>query len=569
MGRLGGRRDGLRPATPTCCSCTSPTDGADERGGAAGRALAVVQELRRLLGRRRPGPAARAGRRPAARGQERSAGAQLAVLPRPTTRAGRWSGRRQALLRATPIAGDAELGSEFVELIDPLRWPAEGLARHDVREIRTLKARMESERLPRGADPRAHLKLGPRWAGRRGVDRAAAAAAPRATRCPALRTTSHPARRWPRRVDGRPARPTRTPTPSARRGGWPPGCATPRCCGGAARSTGAAQRPARRRRRGPDRRPGAGHAARRWPRTTAGWRDAPGLPSCPTSTSRPRTGNVGAMDGQGATKRDRAQPCRRTHRCSACARSWPSSPATTLSAWGDHLARLTVAAFVLERSGSPLAAATTLAVSLIPSLFGRSLLGPIADRFPYRYVLIAANVVRAALVGVIIVAVAGGWSLAWLLSLLFVLELAGGPAVTSMRILLTDLFEDRRLYTRAIGLNSLVRAGQPGHRARHRRRGRLRRRGHQRPLVRPRDVPLGALVVALTIRTGRWSARRARGSWATSATSSPVGATWPSHRVLAAMLAAQPGDVLGHRGAGGGGPGLRRRGRRRRGTAGC
>ncbi len=29
-----------------------------------------------------------------------------------------------------------------------------------MREIRTLKARMESERLPRGADPKAHLKLG-------------------------------------------------------------------------------------------------------------------------------------------------------------------------------------------------------------------------------------------------------------------------------------------------------------------------------------------------------------------------------------------------------------------------
>src|SRR4051812_26183432 len=144
--------------------------------------------------------------------------------------------------------------------------------------------------------------------------------------------------------------------------------------------------------------------------------------------------------------------------------------ANALSAWGDHLARLTVAAFVLSRSGSPLAAATTLAVSLVPSLFGRSLLGPIADRFPYRHVLIVANVVRAAFVALIIVAVAGGGSLVWLpsllflpqvpggpagTSLLFLLELAGGPAVTSMRILLTDLFEDRRLYTRAIGLNGL------------------------------------------------------------------------------------------------------------------
>jgi MFS family permease len=160
------------------------------------------------------------------------------------------------------------------------------------------------------------------------------------------------------------------------------------------------------------------------------------------------------MDGQGADQgTGTAMPSySQLFRVRAFVAIFASS---TLSAWGDQLARLTVAAFVLERSGSPLAAATTLAVSLIPSLFGRSLLGPIADRFPYRNVLIAANVVRAALVGVIIVAVAGGWSLAWLLTLLFVLELAGGPAVTSMRILLTDLFEDRRLFTRALGLNGL------------------------------------------------------------------------------------------------------------------
>src|SRR4051794_41781261 len=107
--------------------------------------------------------------------------------------------------------------------------------------------------------------------------------------------------------------------------------------------------------------------------------------------------------------------------------------ANALSAWGDHLARLTVVAFVLARSGSPLAAATTLAVSLVPSLFGRSLLGPIADRFPYRYVLISANVVRAAFVGLIVVAVAGGGALGGLPSLLFLLGLAGGPAVAPER----------------------------------------------------------------------------------------------------------------------------------------
>ncbi|WP_327119228.1 bifunctional [glutamine synthetase] adenylyltransferase/[glutamine synthetase]-adenylyl-L-tyrosine phosphorylase [Streptomyces sp. NBC_01341] len=66
----------------------------------------------------------------------------------------------QALLRAEPMAGDADLGRAFVELIDPLRYPVEGLGDDAVREIRRLKARMESERMPRGADPTLHTKLG-------------------------------------------------------------------------------------------------------------------------------------------------------------------------------------------------------------------------------------------------------------------------------------------------------------------------------------------------------------------------------------------------------------------------
>ncbi|MGW8376462.1 bifunctional [glutamine synthetase] adenylyltransferase/[glutamine synthetase]-adenylyl-L-tyrosine phosphorylase [Streptomyces sp. ODS28] len=74
----------------------------------------------------------------------------------------RWSvvWESQALLRAEPLAGDADLGRRFTELIDPLRYPAEGLSEESVREIRRLKARMESERLPRGADPTTHTKLG-------------------------------------------------------------------------------------------------------------------------------------------------------------------------------------------------------------------------------------------------------------------------------------------------------------------------------------------------------------------------------------------------------------------------
>ena len=59
------------------------------------------------------------------------------------------------------MAGDADLGRGFIELIDPLRYPTAGSREADVREIRRIKARVEAERLPRGADPHLHTKLGP------------------------------------------------------------------------------------------------------------------------------------------------------------------------------------------------------------------------------------------------------------------------------------------------------------------------------------------------------------------------------------------------------------------------
>ncbi|BAS08512.1 glutamate-ammonia-ligase adenylyltransferase [Arthrobacter sp. Hiyo4] len=73
----------------------------------------------------------------------------------------RWSliWEAQALLRARPMAGDDALAEDFLALIDPIRYP-ESISEQDVREIRRVKARVEAERLPRGADPARHLKLG-------------------------------------------------------------------------------------------------------------------------------------------------------------------------------------------------------------------------------------------------------------------------------------------------------------------------------------------------------------------------------------------------------------------------
>lgn len=66
----------------------------------------------------------------------------------------------QALLRARPVIGDHDLCARFTSLIDPLRWPAGGMGDAEVLEIRRIKARVDAERLPRGADPNTHFKLG-------------------------------------------------------------------------------------------------------------------------------------------------------------------------------------------------------------------------------------------------------------------------------------------------------------------------------------------------------------------------------------------------------------------------
>ncbi len=73
----------------------------------------------------------------------------------------RWSltWEAQALLRARGVVGDTALLTAFEELADGIRYP-ESIGANEVREIKRIKARVESERLPQGADPARHLKLG-------------------------------------------------------------------------------------------------------------------------------------------------------------------------------------------------------------------------------------------------------------------------------------------------------------------------------------------------------------------------------------------------------------------------
>lgn len=73
----------------------------------------------------------------------------------------RWSltWEAQALLRARGVAGDEALLRDFKTVADSVRYPA-SISEQDIREVKRIKARVEKERLPQGADPNRHLKLG-------------------------------------------------------------------------------------------------------------------------------------------------------------------------------------------------------------------------------------------------------------------------------------------------------------------------------------------------------------------------------------------------------------------------
>jgi len=135
-----------------------PEDGVDQHE-AATYAQAVANELRRLLSLPGPDPALEVD---AALRPEGKQGPLVRSLDSYAAYYAKWSEpwEAQALLRADAVVGDVDLCRRFHELIDPLRFPAQGISDDDVMEVRRIKARVDTERLPRGADPKSHLKLG-------------------------------------------------------------------------------------------------------------------------------------------------------------------------------------------------------------------------------------------------------------------------------------------------------------------------------------------------------------------------------------------------------------------------
>ena len=158
MGRFGGHESGYG-SDADVMFVHDPLPGAEEQD-ATEAAQAAAEELRALLAR--PGLDPPLIVDPDLRPEGRQ-GPLVRTLASYRAYYQRWSGpwESQALLRAEPVAGDAELGARFLVLADKVRYPDGGIPEASVLEIRRLKARMEAERMPRGVDPALHLKLGP------------------------------------------------------------------------------------------------------------------------------------------------------------------------------------------------------------------------------------------------------------------------------------------------------------------------------------------------------------------------------------------------------------------------
>jgi len=119
---------------------------------------------------------------------------------------------------------------------------------------------------------------------------------------------------------------------------------------------------------------------------------------------------------------------------------------------GDQIARVALALLVLSHTGSALLAAATFAVSFLPTFVGAALLGPLADRFSRRTLMLLADVVRAVAIGALALMATTDAPLLPLFLLLFVAELFTPLFEAARAASIPDILETPALVTVGTGL---------------------------------------------------------------------------------------------------------------------
>ena len=115
--------------------------------------------------------------------------------------------------------------------------------------------------------------------------------------------------------------------------------------------------------------------------------------------------------------------------------------AQLLSELGDQLARVALAVLVYRASDSPLLTALAYALTFLPAAISGPLLGPVADRAPRRRVMVACDVVRGVLIGLMAVPRV---PLGVLFVLLAAATLLQGPFDAARAAMLPDVLPDDR-----------------------------------------------------------------------------------------------------------------------------
>jgi MFS family permease len=129
--------------------------------------------------------------------------------------------------------------------------------------------------------------------------------------------------------------------------------------------------------------------------------------------------------------------------------------ATMLSWIGDYLAKAAVTALVYQQTHSVAVSAATFAISYVPWVLGGPILAALAERYPYRQVMVVCDVVRAALVAVVAIP---RMPVSAMLALLFATALLNPPFEAARSALMPRVLDGDR-YVQATVMQNVTGQG--------------------------------------------------------------------------------------------------------------
>jgi hypothetical protein len=128
-----------------------------------------------------------------------------------------------------------------------------------------------------------------------------------------------------------------------------------------------------------------------------------------------------------------------------------------LSLMGDQVARIAIALLVFDRTGSAFAASATYAASYLTWLLGGPLLSAVADRYPRRTVMVVCDLLRAALIPVLLLPGIPLWAV---FSVLIGVGLLAPPFDSSRSATLPDVLSEDEYPVGNAVMNLLMQGGQ-------------------------------------------------------------------------------------------------------------